>query len=364
MVVRDERGAIAFAEKLLALLDQARTTATYKFAVLLGLTDLCLAGFTRAGTAPDSVTTDQLAAAVTALYWNQVRPFGAEQTLLRQNRGGQARITELIRAARSTLAGGAEAPLGRARAQSPGAYARLVRDVEWTLVEMPLPKLQRVGGRDVRFIYEIAWDDQDSKITRTAFNERRFDNQVRFRDGVGDHLVRLSGLLRPMLQRRWALEVSRLNPAAGLDSELEDHLFGARRIDLAPVRGALRELQDGRCFYCHGPLRNPQVDHFIPWARVPLDAIENLVLADDSCNRSKCDSLAATDHVAEWAGRLDGRASDLVAIAATAAWESAPARVLGTARALYLPLADDALLWSSPDVFTGPDTRRLAQALS
>ena len=38
----EERGAIAFAEKLLQLLDQGKRTATYKYAVLLGLLDLCL----------------------------------------------------------------------------------------------------------------------------------------------------------------------------------------------------------------------------------------------------------------------------------------------------------------------------------
>lgn len=38
----EDRGAIGFAEKVLGLLDEGRFTATYKFAVLLGLMDLCL----------------------------------------------------------------------------------------------------------------------------------------------------------------------------------------------------------------------------------------------------------------------------------------------------------------------------------
>lgn len=37
----EERGAIEFATRLLALLDEGQFTATYKYAVLLGLMDLC-----------------------------------------------------------------------------------------------------------------------------------------------------------------------------------------------------------------------------------------------------------------------------------------------------------------------------------
>jgi len=38
----DPRGAIAFAEKVLELLDEGRYEATYKYAVLLALIDVCL----------------------------------------------------------------------------------------------------------------------------------------------------------------------------------------------------------------------------------------------------------------------------------------------------------------------------------
>ena len=48
---------IAFAEKVLALLRQGAFTATYKYAVLIGLIDLSLEGYTGAGMPPESVTT-------------------------------------------------------------------------------------------------------------------------------------------------------------------------------------------------------------------------------------------------------------------------------------------------------------------
>ncbi len=352
---------IAFAEKVLALLDQGAFTATYKYAVLLGLIDLCLEGFTAAGAPPESVTTAQLAEVVARLYWPQVVPFEeASNVVLRQNTTGQAEIVALVAKARTELAGGGGAPLERVRRQAPDDYRRLVRAIEWKLVEMPLPRLQTFGRQEDRFIYEIGWD---TRIKRSDFNDpNRFANLIRFRPGVASNLVRLDGLLRPLLYRGWAAQVAGINQLA--ESKLERHLFGADRAALRPVMKGLAELQDGRCFYCHGTLRSPQVDHFLPWARVPLDAIENLVVADDSCNSQKRDLLAATDHVERWRGRLDVSTQALAGIADRTRWETSPGRALGVARALYLPLPAGARLWSSGTALVLADPRNLRAVLA
>lgn len=50
--VERDRGAIAFAEQLLTVLERGAFVATYKYAVILGLMDLCLEHSTRAGAAP------------------------------------------------------------------------------------------------------------------------------------------------------------------------------------------------------------------------------------------------------------------------------------------------------------------------
>lgn len=355
----DERGAIAFAEKVLALLDQGAFTSTYKFAVLLGLTDLCLAGFTRDGHAPDSVTTAQLARAVTALYWTHAAPFGAPQAVLRQNRGGQAEILTRVARARALGATRAATTLHRFAAAFPDEHARLLREVEWCLIEQPITLLQKFGRQEDRFIYELPWD----RPSRRAFNQPGdFDNQLRFVGAAGDHLVRLAGLLRPLLQRRWAAAVSRMNELP--ESGLEDFLFGVSRAALAPVLPGLRALQDDRCFYCHDRLRQPEVDHFLPWARIPLDAIDNLVVADRRCNHSKLDFLAAGAHVELWRDRARDRAGDLATIARDAGWERDGERALGIARALYLPLAADARLWAAPERFVAPDRPLLVRALA
>ncbi|MBK9036714.1 MAG: HNH endonuclease [Myxococcales bacterium] len=362
-----DAGAIAFGEKVLALLDQGRFTATYKFAVLLGLIDLCLEGVTTTGAAPTMVTTAQLAAKVTELYWPHTVPFGGRDgrgdgEVLRQVRGGGAEILDAIVRFRAQHAPDRTAPLTRSRLAAPAAYARLVRQVEWKLVQMPLPRLQRFGAVDDRFIYDVAWG-QD--VRRGEFlDDASFDNRLHLAEGAGDHLVRLAGLVRPLLQRRWAADVARMNPDLIEDAALDEFLFGVDRVRLAPVVDGLRELQDGRCFYCAGPLRRPQVDHFIPWARAPLDAIENLVLADGACNGAKRDHLAAAEHVERWAARARDRARDLRAVADAARWDHGAARVLGIARASYLYLPRSSRLWQASAAFVPAEPDRLARALA
>ena len=75
MIGPDQRGAIGFAEKVLELLDEGRYTATYKYAVLLGLIDVCLEQTQSSGAPPEMVTTRQLADKIVELYWPQTVPF-------------------------------------------------------------------------------------------------------------------------------------------------------------------------------------------------------------------------------------------------------------------------------------------------
>lgn len=131
-------GALRFAERVLQLLDDGRYTATYKFAVLIGL----------------------LAEKVIELYWPHTVPFaghrGAE--VLRQNKGGQAEILTLVTRFRARYAPEATTPRWEARLHALDAYTRLVRAVEWKLIKMPLPRLQVMGTVHVPVIYEIGWD--------------------------------------------------------------------------------------------------------------------------------------------------------------------------------------------------------------
>lgn len=366
---------IAFAEKLLSLLDQGRFVATYKFAVLLALVDACLASTLPGGEAPREVTAGQLAERVVELYWRHTAPFdtrtgpaaagaAVDPLVLRQNNGGQAEIVSLIRRFRERAGADPSLPLGRARIDEPEAFASLVRSVEWKLVEMPLPRLQLVGDRLDAFVYEIGWDE---RVTRAQFESPGFDSRLRLVGRAGDHLVRLAPLIRPLVEGRWALMVARLNPRETDEARLHAFLFGTERSSLEPVRAPLRELQDGRCFYCGSRLgARADVDHFVPWSRFHENAVENLVVACPACNGAKRDFLAAGLHVARWAERArpgSSPAGQLREIAAAARWESAPGRIAGVARATYLRLPDDALLWVAGRDFTAPDHALLAGAL-
>jgi hypothetical protein len=51
------------------------------------------------------------------------------------------------------------------------------------------------------------------------------------------------------------------------------------------------------------PQQTGQVDHFIPWAKYPVDLGHNFVLAHASCNAAKADHVAAVAHLTAWTER-------------------------------------------------------------
>jgi 5-methylcytosine-specific restriction endonuclease McrA len=369
---------IALAEKVLALLDEGRFTATYKYAVLLALTDLCLERTSRDGFAPDTITTRQLAEKVIEIYWPHCQPYhgGADPVVLKQNAGradSQAEIVRAITAFRTATSSSPSSQVAHARVAAGEAFERLVDDVEWTLIEMPLPRLQRFASGYDRFLYSIGWDKGIRKGVVGAYQRGEpgdFDNRIHLTPGAGEHLVLLNGLLRPLIQQKWAEHVARMNGLA--ESRLTEFLFGVSRVALDRLRPGLQELQDNRCFYCGERHRDtaryrPQVDHFVPWARYPNNAIENLVVAHEHCNGAKRDYMAASEHLARWRGRLDpdGRVSaDLVTLAGDADWESDAGRSLGVARGIYLHLPSDVPLWLRGKEFVEFEPERLARILA
>ncbi|HEU4439093.1 MAG TPA: HNH endonuclease domain-containing protein, partial [Methylomirabilota bacterium] len=250
-------------------------------------------------------------------------------------------------------------------------YTALVHFVEWKLIEMPLPRLQKMGVTTDDFVYVIAWNEKITKRTVDRYqagSSPAFDNLVRLRPGVGGYLLQLNGLLRPLIHRRWCAMVAFLNKLE--DSRLDEFLFGSHRVPTAEIRAGLWEIQDKRCFYCEARLPQPasgHVDHFIPWARYADNGIENLVIADAGCNGDKGSSLAAETHVARWAARLSsGRdvSAQLGELARTARWDRHPARTASVARAIYLGLPDTAKLWLRKKEFVGIDPAAVERALA
>ena len=359
-----EDDAIRFAQRLLVLLDEGRFSATYKYAVLLGLIELCQEQGDRDGDAPESVTTRQLAEKVVELYWPHAAeyPTSAGAAILRQNTQGQAEVLSRVRAFRVRTNTRALAPLVEARARDAKGWERLVQSVEWKLVEMPLPRLQQIGDRQDRFVYQIYWE---SDVTAGAVRGGDFDNRIVFVGKAGSHLLRLAGLLRPLIQRQWSSMVARLNRDASEEAHLDEFLFGATRISLEPVRADLRDLQGNCCFYCGKAMRTgADVDHFIPWSRHPENAIENLVACHSACNGWKSSFLASHEHVESWVLRLREKGSVLSEAARLHTWDSGPQRTLSIARSIYFQLPGEAMLWQERKHFISADLATLRNTLA
>jgi hypothetical protein len=135
--------------------------------------------------------------------------------------------------------------------------------------------------------------------------------------GVACHLRERAPLIRRLAETEWlrfVLSLKQNQPVLGRAVGLSEFLFGSNRAALAlKVSKPLRELQDGRCFYCQRSLPSAAaVDHFIPWSRYPRDLAHNLVLAHGTCNSRKSDLLGGEVYLQRWAEFVFDHDSDLL----------------------------------------------------
>jgi hypothetical protein len=353
---------LAFTQLLLSVLDEGRRTATYKLAVLLALIDCCALASDASGSAPAELSTRQLARRVIELYWPQVRQHGAAAGVLRQSSQPRAVTVDAVARLYLTAQQRRLSTVAMVERLLPAEFERCLDEVELNLARMPLGKLQRPLGfseaRNAeypRFLY----DDAPFSERVTA---RQLPLPIRLGPGVGDALVSLAGLVRPLIELHWMREVARFNKLSLVEDTLREFLFGSERTSLDPVRPGLVELQQGRCFYCRQHLkpRDVHVDHFVPWSRIPNDGLANLVVADGRCNIAKSDNYADLDLLERWADRPQ-RA--LAEVSAAARWPLQFADSLGTARSLYSHLPAGSRLWTEPGRFTLLDPTQLSAVL-
>ena len=349
---------VTFLDKLQRLLAEGLFTATYKFAVLIGLVELSVEALP--GT--DTFTTRQLAEKVANLYWPQVLPF--DDIKLRQS-GQQARIVAAVDDFRTevTRGGNAGGLLSSARARSPGRWNRMVLEVEKSLIFMPLPRLQELPSGTDEFLYRIGWTLEEARESSHGLQKNVsayqrglpgcFDNRIVMQDKVVPTLARFQGLVRELVEARWVRKVRDLNGDRLEDRDLQRHLFGFDREQLSLVAEPLLELNEGRCFYCGGRAVKAHVDHFIPWARYPDNRLVNLVPAHDSCNGAKSAYLASAEHVDHWLQRFTQPAvhRHLETIANQIRWPLGNDETLAVSRVLYAQQPEGARLWYARGVF-------------
>ena len=308
---------LEFLTKLQRLFSEGDFTATYKFALLMALADICVE---QGQDNADAMVVQHkdIAIKFIDMYWQQTAPYGSglpntTTSVLIQNNGVQAAVVTAIAAFRQKNPG--VTPITARRA---AGFAGLISTVVRKVLANPISRLQNLGGQSVQFLYE---------------QER---GAIRLLPGISYCLRRFQPLVNQLSRTHWIQQVkgNRQNqPFLGEKDDLESFLFETPRQALVTIGVELRKLVNNRCFYCSGKVKDADVDHFIPFSQYPRDLMHNFVLACQSCNRSKSDTLAAKGHLENWReyssrheddlaeiGILAGRSANLQSSLAVTRW--------------------------------------------
>ncbi len=173
--------------------------------------------------------------------------------------------------------------------QSGKRWRSLVRTVAGQVGKMPLFKLQTVGRKQIDALY----------------SNRLEEGAIVLRKGVQDCFRRFYGIVLRLSRREWFEMVRRLNPTStGAPLDLAEFMVGSERNQWPGIRTLLREIQEGKCFYCQRMITgSEELDHFIPWSLYPNDLAHNFVLACRRCNADKRDNLAPVEALDRWIER-------------------------------------------------------------
>lgn len=288
---------VLFLRNVQRLLVEGKFTASYKFALLMAIADLCVLTGDDSGRPLELKLTD-IAEKFIEAYWQQCRPFHSGNTstgiVLQQYTGGRAAVISEIMKAQADSGGS----LARLKVTAPDLWRSLISTVKRSVNNMPLWKLQTVGGERLDFLY----DNLD--VTTTI---------ITLKPGVAACFRAFYGLLINQIQGAWVRFVQKLNATnLGNVTDLGTFLFDRQRASLEAYKPILIDVQARQCFYCHKDLKQSvDVDHFIPWSRYPTDLGQNFVLAHSSCNNAKSDYLAAEQHLRAWVDRNRDKADDM-----------------------------------------------------
>lgn len=312
---------VEFIDRIQRLLDSGNFVATYKYALLISLCNVAVEqGFD--DEREQAVAVRDLGEQFLRLYWTHVRIYPGTEEQLRQNSGGPAAILTTVANARRATANPDRSDAYRSLPEN------ILREATRRVRQMPLMKLQTIGRE------KQDPDHPDNFLYPTQVQ----DGCIVLRPGVSACLRRFRSLIVSSAQAGWAEYVRRHNPELGVGYDLEEFLFGSNRTAVHALAPVLLDLQKGRCFYTGRPLEvaDSHVDHFIPWAKFPIDSPVNLVLASGPANLQKSDHLAALPHLQKWRARNVEQHDALVAVGAVPADAD---RMLSIARFTYAQAA-------------------------
>ena len=275
---------IEFLQKIQNLFEDSSFSATYKYALLITLTNLAIELGNDHGEEL-TIPSNKIATRFSELYWTQIKEYssGKDIGILHQNNSTQAKIISILLEIQTST--------------GIDYFSDVLADPIWkkktnsiisNIWKNPVKYLQKP---DNQFIYKYSEKDKTKLfLTKEAHICLRKFSEYIIQYAKNDWMT----YLKTNTKNQKILNT---------DSDLESFLFGASRENLIQLRPVLMEYQQGKCFYCAKNFtRNSKadVDHFIPWKRYSRNIAENLVLACPSCNRSKLDMLAGKAHLENW----------------------------------------------------------------
>jgi hypothetical protein len=204
----DAPDPLLLGQRVVAIFETGRRTATYKLATLMALIEYCIENMPGLTNDVLRVPVPDLAHRVLELYWEQVRPFEGYE--LRQSTQPRARIliaANMLREAARIDRSRASVDIARPRAPDP--YRNAIEEITLCLAQQPLYRLQKLSGSSTSdpFLYDDSFlHDQVSRSTLRAHGDA-----IELKSGVAHGLARLAGLLKPALQIMWVDDVRRMN---------------------------------------------------------------------------------------------------------------------------------------------------------
>jgi hypothetical protein len=279
---------VAFINYLQRLLVEGDFVATYKFALLNAIADICIERPLRLdldSSNQDKIYYTEITEKFIELYWQHATPFDevdGKAFILLQNAGAQAAIINQLYLLKQ------QGVTSLTQLKQHKDWQKLLNKALKVLKDGPLWRLQLLAGQlDCYYYPHDKSKDYIQLQPGVSFCFRRFHDLV-----VG--LVRNSWIDKIRAYPRNQLVI-------GDKGNLSDFLFGTNRQSLLKARHVMHDIQQGSCFYCKKKIQTTgQVDHFIPWARYPNDLAHNFVLAHGNCNREKSAHLAAQSHRDAW----------------------------------------------------------------
>ena len=277
---------IAYIQRMLV---EGDFTATYKYALLHALADICIEKPLVVEQNQElKICFNEIAEKFIGLYWQHSLPFmnsakgSGESALLRQNAGKQsAIITELYECHSQNI--NTITQLKRSE-----YWPKLLKSTMVTLKNGPLWRLQILAKQEQCFLYR----------------HNKKQNYITLNKGISYCFRRFYDLVVHLSRHAWIQKIQSYpanSALLGKQTQLDDFLFGVDRQVITKARPILEEIQHGKCFYCQKPLNNKtEVDHFIPFAKYSNDLGHNFVAAHRSCNNSKRDNLGAVIYRDRW----------------------------------------------------------------